>query len=286
MPDPPIYQGIDWGIDNKTPLKTGVFADIPQLLDTIPFLGAVCTKEERTMSAGGGNTINKTYTVAETLYHPGLITQLENLMTGGTIGADAWGQWSAQVTGINSTDQAANYAWYTWVDNTATIKIQMTAQSSAGTSANFVNNQFPQDSWGNWVKKTHETEAQKKKRIDDQKAREALWLEEEKRLQAQQNKVKVRAEKILVRHLSTDQAATLKENGYFDVDLADKVYRIWRGTHGNIKELSQDKTKEVASLCVQPNGVPTEDVMLAQLLWLRADEKALLRVANRTVLRT
>lgn len=265
-----IYRGVDWGLYDETE----------------PVPGAVCTKEERTIDARGAFTVNKTYTVAETLYHPALVTQLENLMTGGTTGNETWCQWASQFN--NVTTQAANYSWSFWAGGKATVHAgTITVQATAlSTGTSVVDNGILQTNWGNWATAYHESKEQKEKRVAAGKEQERLYLEQKKIEDERKAKVKVRAEKILVRHLDATQALTLKEKGYFDVDIGEKVYRIWRGTHGNVKELSKDKSKEVASLCVQPNGVPTEDAMLAQLLWLRADEKALLRVANRTVLRT
>lgn len=103
-----------------------------------------------------------------------------------------------------------------------------------------------------------------------------------------------RARKLLVDHLTIEQRKTYEERHYFDVGVGDKSYRIHHGTHGNVRLLTRipDSARalvdpaEVVSFCAQPDGVPTEDAMLAQKLMLETDERKFLEIANWTDLRT
>lgn len=89
-----------------------------------------------------------------------------------------------------------------------------------------------------------------------------------------------RARKLLMSALSHSQQATYSLHGYFDVAVGGTVYRIHQGTHGNVRELGGDG-REKYLWCAQPDHVPAEDAMLAQMLLLRHDEAAFRRVANR-----
>ncbi len=99
-----------------------------------------------------------------------------------------------------------------------------------------------------------------------------------------------------MQHLTAEQRKTYEERRYFDVDINGKTYRILHGTHGNVRLLEpsivttpdgQTPTLvERVSYCAQPDGVPTEDAMLAQKLMLETDERKFLEIANWTDLRT
>lgn len=92
--------------------------------------------------------------------------------------------------------------------------------------------------------------------------------------------VGARARKLLMSALSPAQRRTYEDKRYFDVQVAGKVYRIHQGTHGNVRELGPNG-REQYLWCAQPDHVPAEDAMLAQMLLLRHDEAAFRRVANR-----
>jgi len=92
--------------------------------------------------------------------------------------------------------------------------------------------------------------------------------------------VGARARRLLMSVLSPAQRQTYEDKRYFDVQVAGKVYRIHQGTHGNVRELGPDG-RERYLWCAQPDHVPTEDAMLAQMLLLKHDEAAFRRVANR-----
>lgn len=92
-----------------------------------------------------------------------------------------------------------------------------------------------------------------------------------------------RAKRLLDSMLEHQQREQLKTDRFFEVIAkhSKRRYRIRYGTHGNVR-LLDDTGREVISYCAQPNGVPTEDAMLAQKLQIEHDEEAFLRVANPT----
>lgn len=110
--------------------------------------------------------------------------------------------------------------------------------------------------------------------------------EEYARRWKEQEKLRVEAEKValalLVSLLSLTQRQEFEKAGHFHAvgNKTKKVYRINQGTHGNVKELDSNG-KEIASYCVQPEGVPVPDANLAQKLAIECDEETFLRVANR-----
>jgi hypothetical protein len=95
-----------------------------------------------------------------------------------------------------------------------------------------------------------------------------------------------KAARLLEDHLTEEQVAHLRARDCFYLETLGQDgkknrYRIDRGTHGNVKRVDE-KGSILESLCIQPGGVPTEDAMLAQKLWLETDEAAFRRVANIT----
>lgn len=92
-----------------------------------------------------------------------------------------------------------------------------------------------------------------------------------------------RARGLLMSHLTHEQRDSYERNGYFDVLVDGKTYRINQGTHGNVALVDGKGTIE--RYCAQPDGVPTEDAMLAQLLSLRFAPAEFFNKANRTRVR-
>lgn len=92
-----------------------------------------------------------------------------------------------------------------------------------------------------------------------------------------------RARGMLMSHLTPAQRATYERDGHFDVIVDGKTYRIKQGTHGNVALV--DGQGVIERYCAQPDGVPTEDAMLAQLLSLRFAPAEFFNKANRTRVR-
>jgi hypothetical protein len=95
-----------------------------------------------------------------------------------------------------------------------------------------------------------------------------------------------RAEALLRGCLTDEQREDLEKKDCFYLrtiakDGAERRYRIDRSTHGNVKLLDKDN-RIIGAYCVQPTGVPTEDAMLAQKLWLETDEETFRKKANFT----
>lgn len=101
--------------------------------------------------------------------------------------------------------------------------------------------------------------------------------------EARRKSAEQKAEELLMLYLTEEQKKSYKEKGYFETATDVRRYRLHRGSHGNIREID-DKGKEVARLCVNCEGVPYSDNVLAQLLALMTDENYLLSRANRTPL--
>lgn len=110
---------------------------------------------------------------------------------------------------------------------------------------------------------------------------ERLQREEEETANARRT-----AKQLLLRFLTPEQRNKLEQHGYFDVrgSRTGHVYRIRQGSHGNIFKMHEDGQRMIAKYCGQPEGVPTEDMMLAQKLQIECDEDGFLAKANMTPL--
>lgn len=105
------------------------------------------------------------------------------------------------------------------------------------------------------------------------------WERAEADRERKHTEARAKARALLFAGLDRDQIESLEKHRYFDLKVAGRCYRIHQGTHGNVR-LLDDAGREVTLYCAQPNGVPTEDAMLAQKLLIESDEAAFLRVAN------
>jgi hypothetical protein len=137
--------------------------------------------------------------------------------------------------------------------------------------------------WYQWNTQVELTKEQKEAR-----AAEAARYAEANRIAAEaMHKATERAKRLLVSTLPDAQREQLEKHQYFEIIAqgSRRRYRIHQGTHGNVRLLSPSG-KEVVRYCGQPNGVPTEDAMLAQALQIMHDEDAFLKKANGTALAT
>lgn len=194
----------------------------------------------------------------------------------GTITATAaWTLWNPSTSTTSSiTVSASDTAWSSWT---------LDATTCAGDTA-----------WTIWVTNdgdgsfTINGAPYVDQRTDEQKAADAARVAEEQRIireraqAAESARVLARdkARALLVSMLSEKQRAEYETRKRFEVvSSKGRRFQIRQGTHGNVSLLN-DKGQPVTNYCGQPNGVPTEDAMLAQMLQLRYDEDAYLRHAN------
>jgi len=181
----------------------------------------------------------------------------------------------------------ANQIWGIWT----------TATASGGTIGNTIT---LTSTWTNWNEQANaiadqrlaqQVVRQQAQRTQPSAEQLAAWREQERlRLERAEEAAREivaarsRARKLLVACLTPEQRDDLEKKKCFYLDChsrdgTKRRYRIDEGTHGNVK-LLDDKGKVVGSYCVQPTGVPTEDAMLAQKLWLENDEEEFKRRAN------
>lgn len=187
-----------------------------------------------------------------------------------------WAAWNlattSTVTWASTSDDFD--VWPQWVATTAS------------TSDDYLWNHWNRE-WHRQVR-AHYVAAQPPQPLTPER-QEAIRIETERRaaeLRASQailEAAKEKAEKLLQSALSPQQKEELKTKGHFHCKSNKGVlYRIKRGTHGNVKRLDPTGTKEIESLCIQPDDVPTQDAMLAQKLMIENDEDTFRRIANIT----
>lgn len=109
-------------------------------------------------------------------------------------------------------------------------------------------------------------------------AQVASELRERRRKEAEE-----RAESILTDNLNREQKEAYAARKIIPITTAKgRMYVIKKGRAGNVYRIDESG-KEIEKFCIHPvEQCPDEDVMLAQLLWLRWCENEFLRVANTT----
>jgi len=108
-----------------------------------------------------------------------------------------------------------------------------------------------------------------------EEARVAACKRDEERAAAKQ-----KAKELLVSALEAEQKASFEKNGYFDVVVKDKTYRIKPGE----MILLLNEKRVVCRYCIHPehgSQLPHEDVALSQKLLLESSEETFLTIANR-----
>jgi hypothetical protein len=203
---------------------------------------------------------------------------------------------TAYDSGGTTSAVSINAVWYTWCDGTASTSLAnfinggtATNLTTGGSTANTI--------WVTWT--TSGTTANSvidvihapyvdprtaEQRLADEVRYTEQLRDEQQRLaerETAQKAASVRARALLLSMLEVHQREQLQRDQYFEVIArhSKRRYRIRQGTHGNVRLLDAEG-REVTRYCGQPNGVPTEDCMLAQKLQLEHDEEAFLRAAN------
>lgn len=101
------------------------------------------------------------------------------------------------------------------------------------------------------------------------------------KVEREKREAEERAEKLLVENLDEEQRQAYRDRKVVPIATARAKYLIKKGKVGNVVRLN-DQGREAERFCVHPiTDMPDQDVMLAQLLWLRWCEDDFLRVANR-----
>lgn len=187
-----------------------------------------------------------------------------------------WRSWNDAYC-ASATCSSTATAWTNWVvTSTAT-----TAISDA--------------TWTAWVSAKRMrpqpmTEEEQAERRERELARAAEAQQAAEARQAQMQAAARRARTLLRAHLSKEQRRSLRQHDYFELeaiypDGSTKRFQINRGSHGNVYELDASGAR-IRKFCVQPDGIPTGDIMLAQKLWIETDPVKFERMANVTDLRT
>lgn len=169
----------------------------------------------------------------------------------------------------------ADSAWYVW-NTTGTTSTTITLSTAS--------------TWAAWnTLTTWEPREWTAEELAAQEERDRRWREADNQRRQERAEADRKAQKLLGSCLTKRQRKTLREQSYFDVrsirsDGQATVYRIHRGSQGNVYEVDADG-RQVRRFCIHPIDVPAADAMLAQKLLLETDPAAFERIANITRLR-
>lgn len=184
--------------------------------------------------------------------------------------------------------KATDGEWYNWNEQFRNIMIQ-TLHGEATTWASWNYNSTVANTYdGRFVSVTPAPDGAVQRIRDEQQRRREVEQQHFRgqgfRVSAEKIAAKEKAEKLLQSALAPEQREELKTRGFFHCrSKIGVVYRIYRGSHGNVKRLSHSG-KEIESLCVQPAYVPEGDCMLAQKFHIEHNEEEFRRTANITQL--
>lgn len=193
------------------------------------------------------------------------------------------------------TAQQKAHLWRVWND----LKVQgwLSSSSTCSTTTNAVwynwNDGLRDEydrairiAWQYW-NDGHELKVEQRKLTEAEQAQRRAAAEraefERKVRVAQIEAAKDKAHKLLLSALDERQKTELRDRGYFHCkSQKGHVYRIYKGTHGNVKKIDPISKKEIESLCIQPDNVPDWDAMLAQKLHIEFNEDHFRKTANIT----
>lgn len=134
----------------------------------------------------------------------------------------------------------------------------------------------------NWYSgAVYPTYGQRQETTEQRIAREEREVKE----RAKRSAAEKRAEQLMFSILKPEQVRQYLDNGYFETEVDDRIYRIHKRGHSQNVELIV-KGKVIAKYCAHPmnaHQTPVQDTMISQLLALKHNEAAFLKTANKTV---
>ena len=194
---------------------------------------------------------------------------------------NVWNAWASTTTAstttsITSTSGATTAdAWVHWIQGT----LATTSATSTLT-------------WGRWVGEA-EDRADRRVRIEvnenvrreaaeQRAARDAQWAEERREAEQKRKEADERAMALLRSCLSQKQLDDLMAHDHFFVTAkSGRMYRIDKGSHGNVKCVDPVTKVWTESLCAAPRGgIPAGDAMLMQKLLIETAEETFRSYAN------
>ncbi len=199
-----------------------------------------------------------------------------------------------------SSATSTNYIWTAWNTNYTQTTVATTSNIIQGTTdgygwpfytTNATAGTVNQYVWTHWMaaedarlkrRATQQAQYAPRRKPTDEEVRDELAREKAQReaYEAQLKKTAEahqRAEDLLRAFLSPQQREDLEKKQCFYVEVPGKGgklerYRIDRGTHGNVKQVNEQGSI-LRKFCVQPEGVPVGDSMLAQKLFLESSDE-------------
>lgn len=224
--------------------------------------------------------------------------------TGGTVtfanSNEVWQEWTTAATYGNgiygTTSGITSNVWSVWATNTPTTAATDTwiRWQTLDGRAGVIRSPGGLSITGHYAEcerqleryKVEESEEQKKARADQEAKWRAEEVERQRKYQEEaqrQLEANKRAMSLLHSCMTPEQRECLKTYKYFIVVAkSGRRYRIDEGTHGNVRVI--DKNGSILErLCIQPNGVPLGDSMLAQKLLIETAEDVFRQHANITL---
>lgn len=228
---------------------------------------------------------------------PSYVADARSYTQTSTSATDIWSSWNETTSAV--TWSVTKRIWHIWNTSgattvTASYPTHSTITATAADMAVINNTNYIWEVWND--AKTLRAMARTAvplARKEPSAAQRAEWKRQDdeqalafKKLQLAAAEASRKAQVILAENLTREQREDLEKKGCFYLETVGRdgnrrKYRIDRGTHGNVKLMAPDG-RILGRYCAQPNGVPTEDAMLAQKLWLETNEEAFLKVANFT----
>lgn len=182
-----------------------------------------------------------------------------------------WESWNSGTDCTVTSCATSNGVWGSWIQTSVT---------TAATSNASIYIQQQLATWRVWNQQSGAMQQQLGQ------AGEMLRLHQEREAQRakERDEAAARAKKLLEENLDVEQLKEFSAKGVFHLithrpDGEKRRYRIERGISRNVR-LLDERGNVLRTYCAHPDGVPTEDVMLAQKLLLETDEDAFLKVAN------
>jgi hypothetical protein len=219
----------------------------------------------------------------------GMASYANDCYDGGTTSCDSsdyvWNAWTTgTVTSVGTAD-SGNDVWYKWIDS---------GTSAIVSSVTYSDNSTSDSAWTQWVTVSEEVRKVRKQteeeiRIEEEReaareeeirAQNEKWSLERKRARERRELAEIKAKELLEIFIGKEEMKVYEKTGRIFVKGKDADYHIVKGDGYNIRKIEKGKVRDLCVHLEDKRSMPATDNVMALFLHLRADEKAVIELAN------
>jgi len=205
--------------------------------------------------------------------------------SGGTASGHIWNVWASSTANYRTmSSTASDGVWDTWTSDNVTCIRDVT--TSVASKTKYV--------WLQWVDGSEESEKANvvleeryrlqreewERQREEHKLQDEKWKKQRKEAKRRRELAESKAKELLEIFIGKKEMKVYEETGRIFVKGKEADYHIVKGDGFNIRKIEKERVTDLCVHLENKNSMPETDNVVALLLNLKADEEAVLNLAN------